>query len=128
MIEKQLKIGDHIVDASGHIYVVEAVNKTTYRVARADGRYDSLTIPFHGKQRLGLSVLEYFDCDSVQLEIIADLERKNEELQQKVAKQEKDLAEARTLKENLEWLRCSKLSDLEQRLDDLEQRLDDLGN
>ena len=128
MIEKQLNIGDHIIDASGHVYVVEAVNKTTYRITRADGRYGSLTIPFHGKQRLGLSVLEYFDCDNVQLKIIADLERKNDELQQKVTEQEQELAEARTLKENLEWLRCGKLSDLEQRLDELEQRLDDLGN
>lgn len=118
MIEKQLKIGDHIVDAGGNISVIEAVNKASYRVKRADGCYGSQTIPFNGMQRWGLNVREYFVCDDVQLKIIENLGEKNRLLQQKLEEQERDVTVGRTLKENLEWLCQNKLSDLERCQDD----------
>ena len=126
MIEKQLNVGDHITDANGRIYVIDAVNKTSYRAKRADEGYGLETVPFNGLQRWYSDVREFFVCDDVQLKIIADLGKENRELQQKLKEMERDITIAKNLKENLEWLCYSKLSDLEQRQDDLEQRQDKL--
>lgn len=125
MIDKQLKVGDHIVDAEGHLYVIDAMNKKSYRARMVDGYYGSETVPFDGMQRRYRLMFEYFVCDDVQQKIIADLGKKNRELEQKQEKMEQDVAIARTLKQNFEWLCCGKLSDLEQRQDYLEQRQND---
>lgn len=118
MIDKQLNIGDHIVDADGHIYVIEAVNKASYRARRIDGGYTTEAVPFNGMQRLYGNTYEYFICEDAQLKIIENLNKKNDELQKELKEQEQSIIEARTFKENLEWLLCNKLSDLEQHLDD----------
>lgn len=120
MIDKQLKVGDHIVDAEGHLYVIDAVNKKSYRARMVDGYYGSETVPFDGIQRRCRLMFEYFVCDDVQQKIIADLGKKNRELEQKQKKMEQDVVIARTLKGNFEWLCYGKLSDLEQRQDYLE--------
>ena len=117
MIKKQLNIGDHIVNADGYIYVIEAVNKASYRARRIDGGYTTEPVPFNGIQRLYGNVYEYFVCDDAQLKIIENLNKENKLLQQKLAEQEQGITEARTLKENLEWLCQNKLSDFEKLLD-----------
>lgn len=118
MIEKELKVGDHIVDTEGHIYIIDAVNKASYRAKSANGGYYPVTVPFDGMRREYGFVYEYFVCDDVQLKIIESLKKENKSLQQKLDEQNQNIFEAQTLKENLDWLCKNHLSDFEKLLDD----------
>lgn len=120
MIDKQLKIGDHIISTDGRIYVIEAVNKASYRAKRVDGHYGSETVPFNGILREYDRVYEYFVCDDVQLKIIANLNKENEELQRKLRGQEEEVALTRILNRNLDWLCHKKLDNLALRPDPYE--------
>lgn len=111
MIEKRLKVGDRIVDDSGRIYVIEEVNKTTYRVKLVDSDYYQEPVPFNGLRRDSSFTYEYFVFDDAQMKIIERLSKENKALQQELAER-KD--EARIFKQNIQWLFCNKLADLEQ--------------
>lgn len=120
MIDKQLKVGDHIVSTDGCLYVIEAVNKASYRAKRVDGHYGSETVPLNGVHKEYDRVYEYFVCDDVQLKIIAALNEKNAELQQKLRGQEEEVALTRILNRNLDWLCHKKLDNLALRPDPYE--------
>lgn len=113
MIEKQLKVNDHIFDASGNIYVVDAVNKASYRVKEIDGRYGSENVPFNGMQRYGLSyVREFFVCDDAQRKVIENLNKRIEAQTRAYSALRDSHEKAKTLLDNLEFLREVRLRDL----------------
>lgn len=121
MIERRLKVGDRIVDECGRIYVIEAVNKTTYRAKLVDGgRFPSI-VPFNGIYREHSFAYEYFVFDDAQLKIIERLAKENKSLQRELAEQK---GETRTLKANIEWLCRNKLSDLERCQDGKDVRIE----
>lgn len=117
MLDKKLNVGDHIVNSSGALFLIKKVNKTTYSIVTTSNvGYYERTIPFNGKVKeasWSSAIIEYFPCDNAVEQIIANLRNENNRLKIELLEQKGDIEKARTLKDNLEWLSCNSLTELE---------------
>lgn len=77
MFDRELKVGDHVLNKEGNIGRVIKVNKLTYTV-ETDGNY-TYTIRHNGIEYSSWSKSEWFHCDDVTKKIIEN----NSEYKQK---------------------------------------------